>query len=201
MRHRDEARAVRLIKAARFPEPKSFDGFVFDNLLFPESMSRDYFTDGVFLTDKRGVFLYGPPGTGKTHFAIASGMRACERGMRCRFWRAYDLAEALKCASSRNESGKFQAGFKKLDCIIIDEFGFYPVDSTATNLLFELFSSAIYQKVGFILTSNLSYDEWIGRSQEPKLADALIDRVNGSSHVIGFCGESRRYEASAMTGC
>lgn len=200
VKHRDDTRTARYIKAARFPEPKVFDGFIFDDVIFPESVSRDYFLDGVFLSDKRGVFLYGPPGTGKTHFAIATGIRACERGLKTRFWRAYDLCEALKSAASRNEFGKFQAVFKRLDCLIIDEFGFYPGDSEAISLLFELFCSSVYQKVGVVFTSNLSYDEWIVRAQETKMADALIDRINGMSHVIGFGGESHRYSVSAMTG-
>lgn len=200
VKHRDDTRTMRYIKSARFPEPKSFNGFIFDNVIFPDSVSRDYFTDGVFLSDRRGVFLYGPPGTGKTHFAIATGIYACERGIKTRFWRAYDLCEMLKLAASRNELGKFQSSFKSLGCLIIDEFGFYPSDTGSIGLLFELFCSSIYQKVGCIFTSNLSYDEWIMRSQEKKMADALIDRINGMSHIIGFGGESHRYEVSAMTG-
>lgn len=197
--YRDETRAARLINAAKFPQHKVFEGYDFSKLCFPDEVTREYFLDGIFIDDKRGLFLYGSPGTGKTHFAIADGIRACERGLKVRFWRGYDLCEALRKAASRNEFAKFQAPFKKLDLLIIDEFGFYPGNHEAIRLLFELFCSSVYQKTAFIMTSNLNYDEWIENAEEPKVADAIIDRINGVSHVISFTGESKRFEQSAMT--
>jgi DNA replication protein DnaC len=55
---------------------------------------------------KEGIVLCGNPGTGKTHLATALGLKACEKGLRVRFYTAAglvnDLLEAHKTMCSQN---------------------------------------------------------------------------------------------------
>lgn len=195
---RDVNRTNLFIRQAKFPEYKSFEAYNFENVRFPEHAERSYFTDGEFVADKQGVFLYGSPGTGKTHFAIATGINLCKSGRRVQFWRSYVLAERLKDAAASGEMMKFQKAIRRQACIIIDEFGFYPTDMLSVRLLFELFSESIYEQISFILTSNIDFSEWIERSEEPHVAEAIVDRIVHVSSVIGFGGESMRVAQSVM---
>lgn len=197
---RQDKRANQLIKKARFPQLKTFAGYEFDGISFPHDVAKEYFVDANFVADRRGLFLYGAPGTGKTHFAIAAGINACIAGFKTRFIRAFDLAEMLRNAASRNELQKTQISFKKLDLMIIDEFGFYPTDAESIRMLFEFFSSCIYEQQAFILTSNTDFGEFVERSNEPKMAAAVIDRVIHMSHLIQFEGGSHRLKHSSICG-
>ncbi len=191
-------RARVLAQNAHFPNLKTFDDYDFEHVEFPNSVSSNYFTGTQFITDKHGLFLFGQPGTGKTHFSIASGIVACKAGMRVRFWRAYDLSEAMKRAAGRNELEKFLKDSRRYELSIIDEFGFYPTDAESMRLFFEYFSASVYERQAFILTSNLDFTEWIDRSAEPKMAEAVIDRIAHVSHLLKFSGESVRFENSQM---
>lgn len=191
-------RANNLARIAKFPEEKRFDNYRFEGVVFPESVSKEYLTGDGYIKDQHGLFLYGPPGTGKTHFAIASGMYACSKGLRVRFWRAYDLAEALKKASVRNELSVFLKKSKSFDLTIIDEFGFFPTDVEAVKTFFEFFCSVVYERQAFVLTSNFDFNEWISRSSEPKISEAIVDRIVHVSHLIKFTGESARFENAVM---
>lgn len=195
---RDVRRANTFIKNARFPEHKTFADYDFENVQFPDGVAKTYFTECGFALDRRGLFLYGSPGTGKTHFAIATGMNACGMNCKTRFWRAYELSEALKLAAYRNETRTFFSRQKAFGLFIIDEFGFYPTEEAAMRLLFEFFCAVVYGKAGFILTTNLDFQEWIQRASEPKMAEAIIDRVVHLSHLVQFEGESMRLKTSAM---
>ena len=54
----------------------------------------------------KNLILYGPVGTGKTHLAIAIGVKACQMGLKTKFFSVTELvlklAEARKQGTSRN---------------------------------------------------------------------------------------------------
>ncbi|GHU35217.1 hypothetical protein FACS1894105_03460 [Clostridia bacterium] len=72
--------------------------------------------------------MYGNVGAGKTHFAIATGIVACNAGFRTGFWRTASLVNALNEAKREGRLSKFMKQFYKLDLLICDEWGYVPID-------------------------------------------------------------------------
>lgn len=71
--HRDRAKRARLLRQARFPVPKSVEGFDWSNVAFPDGWGRDEMLSLAFVRDAEDLVFYGQTGRGKTHMATASG--------------------------------------------------------------------------------------------------------------------------------
>ena len=77
---RDAARTARRIRAARFPEQATLEGFDFGyNPKLPAAAIRDL-ARLEFIAAGEGVIACGPVGVGKSHLAAALGHQACRRG-------------------------------------------------------------------------------------------------------------------------
>ena len=70
----------RLIKRARFPVYKTFDGYDFGQTRLPPALAKDDLMNVSFIEKKQNLVLYGQVGLGKTHMAIAAGVLACRKG-------------------------------------------------------------------------------------------------------------------------
>ena len=71
MRLREEAKAQRLIKKAKFINNKSLDDYHWGNhIYFPKHLDKDELTSLNFVEHSQNVVLTGSPGTGKTHTAV-----------------------------------------------------------------------------------------------------------------------------------
>jgi DNA replication protein DnaC len=73
----------------------------------------------------------------------------------------------------------------------LDELGFVPFDKTESELLFNLLSDR-YEKSSTIVTSNLSFGEWVQVFGSEKLTTALLDRLAHHAHVLTTKGKSFR---------
>lgn len=69
--HRDRAKWARLPGQARFPVPKSVEGFDWSNVVFPDGWGRDEMLSLAFVRDAEDLVLYGQTERGKTHMATA----------------------------------------------------------------------------------------------------------------------------------
>ena len=84
--HRDRAKRARLLRQARFPVPKSVEGFDWSNVAFPDGWGRDEMCSLAFVRDAEDLVFYGQTGRGKTHMATALGIAATSAGYPVRFW-------------------------------------------------------------------------------------------------------------------
>lgn len=74
MRLREEAKAERLIKKAKFINNKSLEDYRWhDNIYFPRHLKKEELISLSFIDHQQNVVLTGAPGTGKTHLAIGLG--------------------------------------------------------------------------------------------------------------------------------
>lgn len=195
---RDVRRANTFIKNARFPEHKTFADYDFEKRAVSRGRCKDLFHRVRICPRSARLVPLWIAGNWQDALRNCNGHDACGMNCKTRFWRAYELSEALKLAAYRNETRAFFSRQKAFGLFIIDEFGFYPTEEAAMRLLFEFFCAVVYGKAGFILTTNLDFQEWIQRASEPKMAEAIIDRVVHLSHLVQFEGESMRLKTSAM---
>ena len=190
-------RKTRLLNRAKFPVLKSLEGYLFDNIRFPPSISRAVLETCDFIEKKTNLVCYGEVGTGKTHLATALGVKACEMDKRVRFYTVTELV--LKLAESRKNGTleRLITDLKRLDLLILDEWGYVPVDKEGSQLLFRVIADS-YESKSLILTTNLEFSKWGGIFTDQQMAAAMIDRLVHHGHLLIFDGPSHRMEHALM---
>lgn len=189
---REEAKAERLIKKARFLQKKSLSSFQWNEQIhFPSHIDSQELCTLNFIRRNENLILTGAPGTGKTHLATAIGYDACKQGLEVRFYRVSDLAEALERAWQEGKLTQFRGRFKSVDLIILDEMGYVPFNKEGAELLFQLISDW-YEQKSLIITSNLEFSQWNRVFSDSRLTAALVDRVIHHAHILNFTGDSFR---------
>ena len=150
-----------------------------------------------FVPGKKNLVLYGPVGIGKTHMAIAAGVKACNLGYKTKFYTVTELV--LKLAESRKNGTleRLLRDLRSLDLLILDEWGYVPVDKDGSQLLFRVISDS-YESKSLILTTNLEFSKWGGIFTDDQMAAAMIDRLVHHGHLLIFEGKSYRMEHALM---
>ena len=151
-----------------------------------------------FVPKRENLILYGNVGAGKTHLAIAAGIAACDAGFRTRFWRTPALVNALAEAKSKGELSLFMRHFEKLDLLICDEWGYVPIDSLGSKLLFQVISEC-YERRSLIITTNLEFSRWNDIFADTKITAALLDRIIHHSHLLDFSNRDSRRLKDALS--
>lgn len=197
IRHRDQGRRDRLVKAAGFYNIKLYNDFRFDEVKLPAEVTPEYLKEGRYIDQARNLILYGNVGTGKTHLAIALGREACLRGLKVGFYRTASLVNQLSEAKKAGQLSKTLIAIKKLDLLICDEWGYVPLDRSAAQLLFQVISDS-YENRSVILTTNLEFSRWVSIFYDEQMTAAIIDRLVHHCHLLLFDGPSNRMRDSLM---
>ncbi|MGA9175370.1 MAG: IS21-like element helper ATPase IstB [Thermoactinomyces sp.] len=190
-RGRDQMRIRKLINKAKFPQMKTFEGYSFDAITFPESINPEGLMRVDFIEKKENVIMLGAVGTGKTHLATAMGIEACKRGMKVRFFRVSDLISTLQMRFQAGTLHRFQKELLNSDMLIIDEIGFVPFHKDGSELFFNLMSEC-YERLSVVATSNLEFSQWNTVFGDDRLTAALVDRLVHHAHILAFTGDSYR---------
>lgn len=156
---RDDNRRKRLIKRAGFPTYKTFESYSYTNVKFPPAFSREELEVLDFVPGQKNLVLYGPVGVGKTHMAIAAGIKACNLGYKTRFYTVTELVLKLAEARKNGTLERLLRDLRELDLLILDEWGYVPVDKDGSQLLFRVISDS-YESKSLILTTNLEFSKW-----------------------------------------
>ena len=194
---RERSKRTRLLNRARFPMPKSLENYDFSSVRFPPSLTREELEGCGFIKKKTNLVCYGPVGTGKTHMAIALGIKACESGLSARFYTVTELVLKLAEARKNGTLERLITEIKKLDLLVLDEWGYVPVDKEGSQLLFRVISDS-YERKSLILTTNLEFSKWGGIFTDQQMAAAMIDRLIHHGHLLVFEGNSYRMEHALM---
>lgn len=194
---RERSKRTRLLNRARFPMHKSLHGYDYSSVRFPPSLCREELESCVFVIKKTNLVCYGPVGTGKTHLAVALGIKACEMGMSARFYTVTELVLKLAEARRNGTLERLITDIKRLDLLVLDEWGYVPVDKEGSQLLFRVISDS-YERKSLILTTNLEFSKWGGIFTDQQMAAAMIDRLIHHGHLLVFEGQSYRMEHALM---
>ena len=116
-----------------------------------------------------------------------------------RFFTTAELALALSRAARERSLESLMKELARCDLLILDEFGYVPIDVEGARLLFQVMSDC-YERRSMILTTNIEFSKWGVVLGDDKLASALIDRIVHHGRLVEFGGASRRMEGALMLG-
>jgi DNA replication protein DnaC len=196
-KQREAQKVQRLIRQAKIPVIKTFEGYQFDPITFPPGFSKEDLLSLNFIEQKQNILCIGAVGTGKTYLATALAVKACSKGKKAKFYRANDLCTELVEKHRLGNLPKSLKQLEKLDLIILDEVGYIPFDKLSSQLLFNVIANS-YEKQSVIITSNLEFGRWNDIFRDDRLTAALIDRLVHHAYILGFSGSSFRYREAVL---
>lgn len=180
-----------MVKVAAFPHLKEIKDFDFS---FQPSINQKQILDFLtlrFIEANENIVFLGPSGVGKTHLATSIGIEAAKKRTSTYFVKCHDLIQNLKKARLENRLESRLKHYTKYKLLIIDEIGYLPIDAEDAKLFFQLIDMR-YEKRSTILTTNVNFKIWDEIFQEPKLANAILDRILHHATVVTIVGDSYR---------
>jgi len=191
IRFRDNRAKEINVSISHFPTKKTIKDFDFD---FQPSLDKNKIKDLLtlrFIENNENIVFLGLPGTGKTLLSCCIGHEAASNRISTYFIHCNELLNQLKKAKFENKLDYKIKLFCKYKLLIIDEFGFLPLNKDDANLLFQLVS-ARYESKSTIITTNIPFSKWGESLNDPVIATAILDRLIHHCHIIQIDGPSYR---------
>lgn len=193
--HEIEMKEVNMIKSmvrvAAFPHLKEIKDFDFG---FQPSIKKEQildFTTLRFLEQQENIVFLGSSGVGKTHLATSIGIAAAKKRTSTYFIKCHDLILNLKKAQLENRLETRLKHYRKYKLLIIDEIGYLPISEEDAKLFFQLIDMR-YELRSTIFTTNANFRSWGEIFQDPKIANAILDRILHHATVVNIVGDSYR---------
>lgn len=185
------------LEVARLPQIKSLDNFDYQETPI-QKLQIDAFTECQFIKEKSNILLIGGTGTGKTHLSLAIAYAALQKLHRVKFYLLGDLSRQLLKAKEHRYEENFMARLQRFELLIIDDFGYLPLDQQAGTLLCELFSK-LYEKTSLIIATHLTFDEWGPLFGGGKSSKMIVDRVTHHCKIVETGNISWRLKEGSMS--
>lgn len=123
---RDASRRASLLRRCALPQAKTFDGYDWTSVSWPEGFGRADLLSLSFLERREDLVLMGDVGTGKTHMLEAICSLCCQQMRPARFFTASSLVMRLRRARDAGSLDRELAQLAKADILGVDELGLLP---------------------------------------------------------------------------
>jgi DNA replication protein DnaC len=183
------------LRQARFPVPKTLDGFDFAAQPSVDKATALALARGDFVRAHHNAVFVGGTGTGKTHLAIGVGLCCLQAGYRVRFTTVVALANDLMAAAAEHRLTRLLATWRRVDLVILDELGFLPLSREGGQALFQFIADR-YETAALLITTNLEFARWTEVFGDATMTAALLDRLLHHATILEHTGTSHRFQES-----
>ena len=148
---------------------------------------------GSYIKLGRNIVIQGATGTGKSYLASLFGQVACKQLNTVNYYRVERLLTTLAISRRAGDYDRIMRSLKKVDLLILDDFGMNKYTFEETKDLMELIEDRNELK-SIIFVSQLNINEWYQLFSDNTFADAIMDRISNRSTIISLKGDSLRKE-------
>ena len=187
---RDNKRLQRLIKQAKLHERGASISEI--NFSTDRNLDKSVILDlagGNYIKYFRNIILTGPTGSGKSYIAQAYANKAMSMGYSALYLRVPRLMQYLQTIRGDEEYLKYLAKLKRINLLILDDFGVSPLKAAEARDLLEIVEDRVNQS-SLIVTSQLAVKDWHGYLHNATIADAILDRIVHNAYKIEFKGDA-----------
>lgn len=146
---------------------------------------------GAWIREARNLLVVGATGAGKSYLACAFGNSACRQSFKVRYYRVSRLLTDLVIARGDGSYNKLMKDLKKIQLLILDDWGLSVLESVAGHDLLEVIEDR-NQERSTLIASQLPVSAWHGVIQDSTVADAVLDRLIHGAYRIELGGPSLR---------
>ena len=108
-------------------------------------------------------------------------------------WLVLELLEA----KHNNTLEKLLKNLRSLDLLILDEWGYVPINRESSQLLYRVIDDS-YENSSLVLTTNLEFSKWGNIYTDSQITAAMIYRIVHHGYLLIFEGRSYRVEHALM---
>jgi len=187
---RDNKRLQRLVKQAKMHEKGANISEI--NFSPDRNLDKSVILDlagGNYIKYFRNIILTGPTGAGKSYIAQAYANKAMSMGYSALYLRVPRLMQYLQAIRGDEEYLKYLAKLKRINLLILDDFGVSPLKAAEARDLLEIVEDRVNQS-SLIVTSQLAIKDWHGYLHNATIADAILDRIVHNAYKIEFQGDA-----------
>ena len=189
--YRQNRKTTNLIRAAKFRAIADIQNIDYTARRNLDKNTFERLATLRFIDQKENIILTGATGTGKSYLAQALGYQACLHTHKTQYYTMSTLIDHIQLAKIQGTYHKLIKSIRNTRLLILDDFGLVPFDAVSRQALMDIVEYK-YDQSSMIITSQIPLKQWHEMIGQGTIADAILDRLIHSSHIIDLKGESMR---------